>query len=130
MPPKSIHEDIEWLEAQLESKKQALREQGESKEEREMIKDIIKESAPSPLTPSPSILNPASDDAQKKAHELEEKEHEEIIQHLVDFAFTKNLNFALRAAAALRNPHLLDEFHDLLADRYYEKLLETRKIKP
>ena len=44
-------------------------------------------------------------------------------------AFSKGMTQAMKAANALKNPHILDDFHDKLADKYYEKLLEARKIK-
>jgi len=61
--------------------------------------------------------------------DLKEKEHGDIIQNLVQIAFSKNLLSALKVAESLNNPHILDEFHDTLADQYYQKLLDARKLK-
>lgn len=130
MPQGEIHEEIKWLESQLEAKKKELVERGIEKEEREMVKEVLREM---PEPPSPPALAPkaglSDEEASRKADELREKEHEHIIAELVKLAFSKNLLSALKVANSLRNPHLLDEFHDTLADNYYQKLLESRKLK-
>ena len=134
MAQESLEQEISWLQEQLESKKRELKEHGgEQKEEREMIKEIIRE-APlaAPLPPPPAGGHPplSDDAAQKAADELKEKSHEEAIESLARVAFAKNLLAALKIARSLKNPHFLDEFHDALADRYYDKLIEARKINP
>jgi len=135
MAQESIENEIKWLEEQLEAKRRALQESGSASaeaadgREREMIKDVIKEAA----EPTSNLLPPTStisdDDAQKAAFLLKEKEHEQIIQDLVVMALTKGIASALKVVRALNNPHILDEFHDTLADKFYEKLLQARKIK-
>lgn len=137
MPQETIHEEIKWLEEQLEAKKRTLAEkepalaEAADHKEREMVRDIIKEAAavPSSNLLPPTFSNLSDDDAQAKAYALKEKEHQHVIEELIATAFAKGIASAIRVAHALRNPHILDEFHDTLADRYYEKLLETRKIK-
>ena len=132
MPQEQIREEIKWLESQLETKKKELSGEGkEPREEREMIGEIFRE-AGAGEKPSPPILSPVTipDETSKdKAAELKEKEHKYIIEELINLAFEKNLSSALKVANSLKNPHLLDEFHDTLADYYYQKLLEARKIK-
>lgn len=128
MPQESIHEEIKWLEERLEAKKKELGVVGEGKHEKELVRDVIKETAvsPSPIG-GPTVIS--DDAAQKAAYDLKEKEHEHIIEELVALAMAKGLASAIKVANSLRNPHLLDEFHDTLADKYYEKLLEARKLK-
>ena len=122
----SLQDEIKWLEGQLEAKKQSL----EGKEGREALKEVIKEAGEMKLLPPPPSGASLSDDAaQQAAQDLKEKEHKEIVEDLVGIAFTKGIAQALKTANALRNPHLLDEFHDTLADKYYAKLLAARKIK-
>ena len=130
MVQEQIHEDIKWLESQLESKKKELAEGSiEQGQEREIVKEVIKETT----TEKPSMSAPVSklseDGANKSALEKKEKEHGEVIQNLVEIAFSKNLLSALKVAESLNNPHILDEFHDILADEYYQKLLDARKLK-
>lgn len=113
----------------MEAKKRALAEGAESMEEKEMVRDVIREVASQNLLPAPPATAVSDDDAQKTAFEFKEKGHENIIVELISLAFSKGLASAMKVANALKNPHVLDEFHDTLADRYYQKLLEARKIK-
>lgn len=136
MAQENIQNEIKWLEEQLEAKKRALAEKEpsgehafEGKEEREMVRDIIREAA-SPTSDIPLLTsNISDDDAKKAALLLDEKEHADIVSDLVAMAFSKGIVHAIKSANSLRNPHVLDEFHDVLADKYYQKLLEARKIK-
>ncbi len=130
MEQNSLHDEIKWLEAQLEAKKQeALASGGVQKEEKEVLRDTIKEVVSNIYSSAPNIGTATDDDAKKKAAELEEKEHEEIIQELVNVAFAKGITHAINIANKMQNPHLLDELHDTLADKYYQKLLDSRKLK-
>src|SRR3989344_3713728 len=129
MAQEQINEDIKWLERQLEAKKRELAGGGpETKEEREIVKEVIKET----VTDKPNASAPAAklsdNDAKKSVLDLKEKEHGDIIQNLVQIAFSKNLLSALKVAESLNNPHILDEFHDTLADQYYQKLLNARRV--
>lgn len=128
MAQEQINQDIKWLEGQLEAKKRELAG-AETKEEREIIKDVIKEAPQAPIPPPASKASLSDDDAKKKAAELEEKKHHEIIDELVNIAFAKNLASALKVAESFKNPHIIDEFHDTLADHYYQKLQDARKLK-
>ncbi len=130
MAQESIQEHIAWLEQQLEAKKKELQESGENKGEREVVREVIRDVAGEKISPPPPITSALSDDdAAKQALDLKEKEHEHIIQELVTMAISKDLFSALKLANALRNPHILDEFHDALADHYYDKLLQSRKLR-
>ena len=134
MAQEQLNQDIKWLEAQLKAKKKELSERGAQKPEREIVKEVLKDSSAGENPPAglPPVLPPStvSDGANfKKTDEAVEKEHEPIVKDLVALAFSKNLASALRAARSLKNPHMLDEFHDTLADQYYEKLKAARKLK-
>lgn len=121
----------------MEAKKRALMErepatvavEASEGREREMVKDVIKEAASQNLLPAPAGAAVSDDDAKKAVLLLDEKEHEEVVNDLVAMALSKGMAYAMKAANSLRNPHILDEFHDVLADKYYQKLLEARKIK-
>ena len=128
MVQEGIQEQIKLLEAQLEAKKQELKSIGELKENREALLEVIKDIAQNPIAPpSSSIQTNTIDDDQKKLAELKEKEHEHIVQELLDRAISKNPFSAIKMARALQNPHIEDEFHDKLAT-YFDKLIESRKI--
>ena len=128
MAQEQINEDIKWLESQLEAKKKELSEKSpEQSAERDVLRDVIKE-VPSISAPTaPAALN--DDAVSQAAGNMEEKQHEEVIQNLIEIAFSKDLLSALKVAESLKNPHILDEFHDKLADEYYQKLLDARKLK-
>lgn len=127
----NIHEDIRWLETQLEAKKKELSDKsGESKEDREVVREILRDTqSEEPLLPPPTNQTISDDDAKKKAGELEERKHHEVIEELINIAFSKDLASALKVAESFKNPHIMDEFHDTLADQYYQKLIDARKLK-
>ena len=56
------------------------------------------------------------------------KQHEPEIEVLIQIAFEKGIAAAIAAAKAKNDPHLLDDFHDALIDRFYQKLVEAGKI--
>ena len=71
---------------------------------------------------------PQQESVQEQIKWLQEKEHEHIIEELVAIALTKSIFSAIAVAKKLKNPHLLDDFHDALVDHYYDKLIQARKI--
>lgn len=128
MAQESLNDEIKWLEQRLEAKRHELGASTEAKPEKELVKDIIKEELAPPQAPlpPPAPLNPgAAGDVEFE----EEKEHSVIVDDLVNDALTNGIAHALKMAEALKNPHLLDDFHDTLADKYYDKLLASRKLK-
>ncbi|MDO8523103.1 MAG: hypothetical protein Q7S12_02355 [bacterium] len=130
MAQESIADEIKWLEQKLEAKRHELGGAAESKPEKELVKDVIKEVALLPPPPVvPPVLAPTTDDDSDAKHIEEEKEHSVIVEDLVKDALTNGILHAVKMAGAFKNPHILDDFHDTLADKYYEKLLESRKLK-
>ena len=59
----------------------------------------------------------------------QEKQHTPEIEALIQIAFEKGISEAIEAAKAKNDPHLLDDFHDALIDRFYQKLIEAGKLK-
>lgn len=51
------------------------------------------------------------------------------VKVLCDLAFQKGVDVALKAAQELNNPYVLDEFHDVLVDELYERLIKEKKIE-
>jgi len=130
MVQESVNEEIKWLEERLEAKKQELASGGVEKPEREIVREVIQDVSLEKTPPPAGESAPASNDAaQKAAYNLKEKEHAHIIEELIGLALAQGLAIAVKTANHLKNPHLLDEFHDALADKYYEKLLAARKLK-
>lgn len=59
----------------------------------------------------------------------QEKQHTPEVEALVQIAFEKGIAAAIEVTRAKNDPHLLDDFHDALIDRFYQKLVEAGKIK-
>ena len=73
MAQESLNDEIKWLEERLSAKKTELLEAGESKAEKEVVKDILRETAILPPPPNSQSASAQSDDAAlKAAHDLEE----------------------------------------------------------
>jgi len=58
----------------------------------------------------------------------QEKQHAPEIEALIQVAFEQGISAAIKIAKAKNDPHLLDDFHDALIDRFYQKLVEAGKI--
>lgn len=56
-------------------------------------------------------------------------EHWEKIEALVKIAFEQGLDKAIKEAEKVLEPHLLDDFHDLLIDRFHDELIQRGKLK-
>jgi len=75
---------------------------------------IIKKTEPSIIAPVQPTDN-SKDEGQVKV--------------LREIAFEKGLDIAIEEAKKLNNPHILDEFHDDLVDKFYQKLVEAGKLE-
>ena len=129
----TLEQEIAALEKQIQEKKATLQTGAEVvPSEKEAVKEAIGEriqkqppqyqpapAAPTPATPplsaagTPSYLTP---------------ELRETVQQLVNVAFTKSLEEAVKEAVKTNNAALIDAFHDVLADQLYSTLLERRKL--
>ena len=133
----TLEEEIHALEEKLAARKM------EGKEEKEVFRDVLREHVEStkeiveqemPVDASVSVNVPSAPafdytaQAKQKADDLREKGHREQVEALVEIALTKGILAAVGVARHLDNPHLLDDFHDMLVDEYYEKLIQARKI--
>lgn len=105
-PEKTHKEGVEKVEGResLTEEEKAIKEK--LKKEVEMLK-----------------LNPqAQDDAQKKARQIKDLGAEGKLKKLFSVAEEKGLSFAVQVAKDMKDPYILDVFHDLLAkDEYYKK---------
>ena len=133
----TLEEEIRALEEKLAARKI------EGKEEKEVFRDVLREHveatketaeqhASAEQASSGGVPSALAFDyvlrAKQKADDLREKEHREQVEALVEIALTKGILAAVGVARYLDNPHLLDDFHDMLVDEYYEKLIQARKI--
>lgn len=130
----TIEQQIADLERQIKDKRSSLEQSSPSVEglpsDKEILHEVvgqkIQEHAPQyiPKMPSATQNALATDDTPSyMTTELKEK-----VQELINIAFTKNINEAIKIAS--NNPALLDAFHDVLVDELYDALIERQKIKP
>lgn len=121
--------EIEALRARIEKLEAELRKETppptEEKEKivRQEIKDYLED-----LQRVPSFAPPMR--TRDEVGEIEKLEVDQRVGALIELVFDKGLEEALKVANALDNPAILDEFHDVLVDRYYQTLVEQKIITP
>ncbi len=135
--PLNIEQEIAQIEQNLASKRAELERQKEVGEiseiphEKETLKEVIGEKiapSPAPVTPTPQQPVPMSPPAVETPSYLS-PELKDKVQKLVDTAFTKTIDDAIKEARATNNPALIDAFHDALVDELYSQLVERGKLK-
>lgn len=125
-----LQAEIKQLQERLEAKKRELGAAARI-EEREIFREVFRErfdelakaiqsAGPVPAAPPPRTV--FRDDG------VTDLKKEEKIEHLIYVAFEKGPGAALGEARALGD-FWVDELHDRLADEYYEKLLEFRRVQ-
>lgn len=127
----SPEEEIRQLEEKLAAKKKEIEEKGETKHEKEVFKEVLKEhieeirSGPADLTTG--AKPPISPSAMQTAQKIKDDEQKQQLEQLLQIALGESLIKAVHIAEAL-GPYMLDLLHDTLADQYYEKLIAARRI--
>jgi seryl-tRNA synthetase len=114
-----IKKRIEKIERHFEKEKDFEKKEEAVKKE---IKEYLKEIQKTP-TFSPPIK------IRDEAEEIKKFSKTEQVGALVALALEKGLFYAVSVAKKLKNPAILDEFHDVLVDRYYEILIEKGILK-
>lgn len=125
--------EIKELEAKLEAKKREMAGTGrEIQPERDIFRQVVREhaggSAPEisqPAGPAPSapqgtyvtISQPLSEDEEKK------------LQKIIQEAFSSGIKAAVNEAKRTNDPYFVDLLHDYLADQYYHKLIQAKRLK-
>jgi hypothetical protein len=108
---------VEKKEEKLELKKESIKE--------EIKKQILKFQQKPSFAPSPSKID--------EVKELKNLERDQQIGALIEITLEKGLEKGVALAQALskklNNPALLDEYHDVLVDRYFEILVEKGILK-
>jgi hypothetical protein len=132
----TIEQEIAQLEKQLQEKKANLGKQSEQTEslpDKEILRQVVGEKiqqhssaqSDTPVyVPKPTPA-PATDD--NLGHFTEELKNK--IQELVNHVFQNSLEDGIKEAVKLKNPALIDAFHDVLVDQLYDTLLERKKIE-
>ena len=124
---KTPEEEIRELEWLLAEKRKTMEEKGIEKEPKEVFREVFKEyvGAKKPAVQLPAAV---SDEQKRQADELKQKERHEQLEHLIGISFEKGLLDAVTLAENM-TPWLLDELHDRLVDEYYQKLVQSQKLK-
>lgn len=120
-----FNQEIAELEAKLAAKKQELVRNGVESPEKDVFKHVVKEHAAQESIP----MNFAP--SQKPAPapvRVPTKEEEQKISTFIAHAFTKGIASAVAEAKKTGDAYFVDLLHDRLADEYYQKLLQARKI--
>jgi len=116
---KELKERIEKIEAEL--KKEKVPEEREKIVKQE-IKTYLRKVQKMPSFAPPRVVR-------DEAKEIAKFPSTQQVGALVSLVFEKGLREAISVAKALDNPAILDEFHDILVDRYYEILIEKGILK-
>lgn len=90
---------------------------------KETIRDYFRELGKTPPTAPPV-------QTRDEAKEIEKFSKPEQVGALIALVFDKGLKYAIEVAKNLQNPAVLDEFHDVLVERYYKILEESGVIQP
>ena len=131
----NIEQEIANLEQQLAEKRanleqQSAETQAEVPHEKDLLRQVVGEKiqqhAPSyqPARPGPVSQKQQDDQSSYNDPQLVDK-----IQELVNLAFNKSIDDAVRSVVQSGNPALVDAFHDVLVDKLYDTLLERKKLK-
>jgi hypothetical protein len=114
-----LKERVEQLETQL--KKERAPEEKERMVKQEIEKYLTKMQK-MPAFAAPKVVR-------DEVKEIKKFPSTQQVGALVSLVFDKGLNEAILVAKSLNNPAVLDEFHDILIDRYYQILVEKRILK-
>ncbi len=122
---KNDYNEIAILEERIHQLKEVLKEK--MPEEKEVLRQIIKEriTEAMPLPPSPVPPIPETARTSKKIEHDELKE----VEQFVDLAFSHDIPTAVKAVLKSGNAHLIDAFHDVLVDRFYDELVRAGKLR-
>lgn len=115
----ALRERIERSEARMEKGK--MPEEKENIVKRE-IKEYLREFQQAPSSAAPLAMR-------DEASEIKKFPANQQVGVLISLVFEKGLENAISVARQLNNPAILDEFHDILADRYYKILIDKKIIK-
>jgi seryl-tRNA synthetase len=116
-------EEIDKIRKRIESQKGKVEEEkGREEKIREEIKNHLQE-----LQQTPSFAAPVKERDELKEIKIMPKSQQ--IGALVSLVFDKGLPKAVSIAKSLDNPAILDEFHDILIDKYYEELIKRKILK-
>ena len=119
--------EIEELRKKIEKLEVRLEKEWAPEKKEEAVRQEIKGYLREMQQTSPSAVPLAARD---EADEIKEFPPSQQVGVLVSLVFDKGLSEAISVAKKLNNPAILDEFHDILVDRYYQELVDKKIVKP
>ena len=126
--PEVFTQEIADLEAKLAAKKLELASSGTESSEKTIFKQVVKEHAGGesfqPSMPVHAATAPAAATTAVAVTPAVTAKLNTFIAH----AFTKGIADAIKEAKKTNDAYFVDLLHDRLADEYYQKLIQARKI--
>lgn len=125
----NFQSEILELEKKLEAKKKEMAAAGVEAPEKHIFKTVVKEHAAGPeVNTSNQNFQTTPQSAATASGQLSPADEAQI-DTLIEHAFMKGIPAAIELAKKSNVPFLIDMLHDRLADEYYDKLIEARKLK-
>lgn len=137
-----LQQEITQMEQVLAQKRQALESQQAAGEitdlpsPKETLREVVEEQI-RPASPAPAQVTQTSEDNNQPITSLPppieppsylSPQLKEQVQSLVNTAFSKSINEAIKIVRATNNAALIDAFHDVLVDELYNLLVERGKL--
>lgn len=120
----AIGQEILDLEQKLAEKKA----EQEKSVEAALGVEIAKPTGPMAAATTQTIA-PKPEEIKADAEKFRGAEKSQQLQGLVNLAFEKGAAYATEVVKKLDNPYLLDEFHDVLVDKFREELVKRGKLE-
>ena len=118
----ALKERVMQLETRLKKEQPSVSPEKKEEKVKQDIKEYLQGFQQTPSTAAPLATR-------DEAKEIKKFSASQQVGALVFLVFEKGLDAAVSVAKQLENPAILDEFHDILADRYYKELVEKKIIK-
>lgn len=118
--------EIKELKKRVEKLESLFKKEKNLEDKEKLIKQEIKNYLQE-LQQTPAFAPPIA--TRDEVEEISKLEPSQQVGALVSLALEKGLHEAVSVARALNNPAILDEFHDVLVDRYYQILVEKKILK-
>ena len=130
----AVQQEIAQLEKQLAEKKAGLEQQSsetkiEVPHEKEILRQVVGEKIQQSRLGESRIPDSQSESGQHDNQSYNDPQLADKVQELVNLAFTKSIDDAVRSVVKTGNPALIDAFHDVLVDKLYDTLLERKKLE-
>lgn len=124
---KSEFPEIKEIEVLIKKIESRIEKEKIPEEREKIIKKEIKNYLEK-IQETPNFAPPIS--TRDEAKEISQLEPDQQVGTLISLALEEGLEKAISVAKQLNNPAILDEFHDILVDRYYQILIEKKFLKP